>query len=174
MTQLALPTFDLRPLCAICRQPADLLGQLHPRLRHRACPACCRRFAIPDYMRPDAPYADRAAALEIELTLRTLLIPPPRPQPLHATTLLISPLQNGLPFCLKCGRVHDRHHWGRYADLCQPCADQQTLESLWSRRAIFAGDDPETVLDRLYAAFPDLFERGILPDAWFRLMRPGV
>lgn len=170
MTQLPLPTFDLRPLCAICRQPADLLGQLHPRLRHRACPDCCRAYALPDYMRPDAPYADRAAALHIELELRALLIPPPRPQPLHPATQLVSPLQNGLPFCRVCGRVHTRNHWGRSADLCQSCDDQQTLEWLWSRRSMWEQDDPETVLDRLYAAFPGLFERGILPDAWFTLL----
>lgn len=24
--QLALPAFDLRPLCAICRQPSSLIG----------------------------------------------------------------------------------------------------------------------------------------------------
>lgn len=169
--QLVLPTVDMRPLCAICRQPADVLGQLHPRLRHLACPDCCAKYAVPDYVRLDASYSDRVTALEIELELRALLIPPPRLRPLFTNTLLVAASQNSLPVCYKCGRVHDRNTWGRYADTCQRCEDRSTVESIWARRSIWAQDDPEGVLDRLYAAFPGLFERGVLPDAWFMMMR---
>lgn len=44
------------------------------------------------------------------------------------------------------------------------------VEALWRNRGLFGADDPESVLDRLYRAFPDLFERGVLPDYWFELM----
>lgn len=82
--------------------------------------------------------------------------------------------QMSLPVCERCGCAHDRSHEllpGRvdYWSTCQRCADEQSVEALWRQRGIFGQDDDESVMDRLYKAFPDLFERGVLPDYWFAL-----
>lgn len=76
----------------------------------------------------------------------------------------------GLPVCARCGCVHDRQSLsGDYEQYCQRCEDEVSVESLFQHRGIFGGDDDESVLDRLQAAFPGLFERGVLPDMWFVL-----
>jgi hypothetical protein len=87
---------------------------------------------------------------------------------------LSHPRQLSLPYCERCGRVHDRHYQFGDQDsmrLCQGCDDVEHAETLWRMRKIFEGDDPETVMDRVYAAFPGLFERGIMPDYWFEMLR---
>lgn len=76
-----------------------------------------------------------------------------------------------LPYCDRCGKAHDRRYgFGDqdYLSRCQACEDMDQVETLWRMRSIFEGDDPEVVLDRLYKAFPGLFERGVLPDYWFQ------
>lgn len=82
--------------------------------------------------------------------------------------------QIALPTCRRCGCAHDRYYEmlpgvGDYKSTCQRCADEEAVESLWRLRGIFGQDDDETILDRLYRAHADLFERGVLPDYWFML-----
>jgi hypothetical protein len=75
-----------------------------------------------------------------------------------------------LPICDRCGEVHDHKTLsGDAVAYCQRCDDLNAVESLWNNRGIFAGDDDETILDRLQRAFPGLFERNVLPDLWFEL-----
>lgn len=78
-----------------------------------------------------------------------------------------------LPLCEHCGRPHDRRTFDKdYKPLCQACEDRQTVETLWRYNGtILDAGDPEGTLDRLYSAFPELFERGVLPDAWFQLVQ---
>lgn len=75
--------------------------------------------------------------------------------------------QTSLPVCQRCGCASELA--GRYG-FCQRCHDEMAVESLYRHRAIFGGDDDEAVLDRIYPAHKDLFDRGVLPDYWFRLI----
>lgn len=82
--------------------------------------------------------------------------------------------QISAPVCWRCGCAHERAYEMLpgvvdYYSKCQRCDDEESVESLFRQRGIFAGDDDEAVLDRLYKAFPALFERGVLPDYWFVL-----
>lgn len=75
-----------------------------------------------------------------------------------------------LPICSRCGNAHDhRTLSGDAAAYCQRCDDLNAVESFWNYRGIFGGDDDETILDRIQKSHPGLFERGVLPDAWFML-----
>lgn len=212
--QLPLPTFDLRPLCAICRQPADLLAQYSPLYAHMVCRACAEKDPYPVQaleldpehkdssglrVRRDAPAALRESRMWLDQWIVDCARPVWDDRPFYKFNLTALQLRNGvrrganrqsisewrrrqnairieatqnvLPICWRCGHAHTRQHTdGSYAERCQPCADMDAVESLYRNRGIFGGDDPETVLDRLFSAFPDLFERGILPDAWFRLI----
>ena len=79
-----------------------------------------------------------------------------------------------LPICDRCGEVHDhRTRSGDAAPYCQHCEDLNGVESFWNYRGIFGGDDDETILDRIQRSHPGLFERGVLPDAWFQLKARG-
>ncbi|MBN2306087.1 MAG: hypothetical protein JXQ72_16510 [Anaerolineae bacterium] len=81
--------------------------------------------------------------------------------------------QLSLPVCERCGAVHGRRYdfgGGDFMRYCQQCEDEIHVETLWRMRSIFGNDDAESILDRQQKAFPGLFERGILPDMWFRLM----
>ncbi len=79
------------------------------------------------------------------------------------------------PLCNECGNVHTNGFKdGTFRLLCLSCEDKKRVESLWKNKGIFDGDDVETILDRLNKAFPDLFERGVLPDYWFSLMAQEV
>ena len=48
-----------------------------------------------------------------------------------------------------------------------------SVEALWRLRGTLFPGDPEDALDRIYKSHSALFERGILPDMWFRLMMAG-
>lgn len=77
-----------------------------------------------------------------------------------------------LPLCSRCGNAHDRRTLsGDAAAYCQRCDDLNAVESFWNYRGIFGSDDDETILDRIQKSHPGLFERGVLPDAWFILRR---
>ncbi len=78
-----------------------------------------------------------------------------------------------LPYCERCGQKHDRRFETGdqdYKSRCQHCEDLDCVETAWRMRSIFAGEDVETILDKLNVAFPGLFERGVLPDYWFQMM----
>lgn len=84
--------------------------------------------------------------------------------------------QMSLPICRRCGAGHNRTMellpgMVQYHDTCQRCADETTVESFFRHRGVFGGDDIEGIMDRLYASHRELFERGVLPDYWFELMR---
>lgn len=87
--------------------------------------------------------------------------------------------QMALPYCTRCGCAHDRKYemldgLYDYHTHCQRCDDELQVESLFSlRRGVFGEVDAETILDKLYQTFPDLFTRGVLPDYWFRLTLQG-
>ncbi len=79
--------------------------------------------------------------------------------------------QLDMPFCAECGGIHSNGFKnGTYRRYCLNCEDKKRVESLWKNKGIFAGDaDLESTFDRLFKAFPDLFERGVLPDYWYQL-----
>jgi hypothetical protein len=170
--QLPLPGIDLRPICPLCGQAAAVLGQVHPKLAYRACPDCCRKYALPTdawgEKWQDQPYAVKAQFVEVECELRERLTKPTvptyhRPKPYYV-------IQLDIPICHRCGRVHDRMLIHTYASYCQQCDDEWTVEMFFeARNKIFQGDD-EGALDRLYRSHPGLFERGVLPNLWFTLL----
>ena len=82
--------------------------------------------------------------------------------------------QARLPYCERCGCAHDRAYEmlpGRvdYWTKCQRCADEEAVESFWNMLGIFGGDDDEAILDRIYKSHKELFDRGVMPDYWFKL-----
>lgn len=212
--QLPLPTVDLRPLCTICKQPADLLGQYSPLYPHKVCRACAEKDPYPvDALEFDPQHKDRSglrvrkdapsSLRESRMWLDQWIVDCARKKwddrPFYKFNLTALQLRNGirrganrqtigewrmqraawhiehtqntLPVCYRCGCAHHvQHSDGSYAERCQRCTDQEAVEALWRNRGLFGADDPESVLDRLYRAFPDLFERGVLPDYWFELM----
>lgn len=77
--------------------------------------------------------------------------------------------------CSTCGKVHDHWHISDYASQCQRCEDVATVEGLLRMRGTILQGDDETVLDRLYRTHRGLFDRDVLPDAWFALrLKQGV
>lgn len=82
--------------------------------------------------------------------------------------------QLSLPVCDRCGQPHDRRYntpgMPDYMPYCQRCDDEQAVEALYRHRGIFGDDDVESIMDRIYRSQPGLFERGTLPDYWFRLV----
>lgn len=87
--------------------------------------------------------------------------------------------QIALPICARCGRAHNRQVELRpgmvdYRSHCQRCEDEMAVEALFRGRAAIFGADDEDGLDRMFAAFPELFERGVLPDYWFTLVARKV
>lgn len=84
--------------------------------------------------------------------------------------------QMRIPVCDRCGQPHNRLYETRpgqwdYWSTCQRCEDELRVEALYRCRGIFGGDDVESILDRLYRAHRPLFDRGVLPDYWFGLMK---
>lgn len=169
--QLPLPTFDLRPLCPLCGQPASVLGQVHPKLRFQACPDCCRKYALPADAWGEAwetqPFEVKERFVIVEHELRTRLTKSPtyhyKPKPYYV-------IQLDIPICQRCGRVHDRMLIHTYASYCQQCDDEWTVEMFFQARDKFFRGDDEDALDRLYRSHPGLFERGVLPNRWFELL----
>jgi hypothetical protein len=82
--------------------------------------------------------------------------------------------QLSMPVCERCGRLHDNWNIGDYGAYCQRCDDELHAETLFKMRKIFAGDDVETIMDRIYISHRGLFERGVLPGYWFKLMLKDV
>ncbi len=82
--------------------------------------------------------------------------------------------QAAIPFCKRCGCVHDRRLDYTYASYCQRCEDEFTVETFWRHRAIFGSDDVESILDRIQVSHPGLFERGVMPDYWFDLVHKNL
>lgn len=91
-------------------------------------------------------------------------------QAIHA----LSFRQVQLPICERCGCTHDRRYEMLpgvvdYWSTCQQCHDELAVETFWNMRAIFGDDDDETIMDRIQRSHPELFERNVLPDYWFKL-----
>lgn len=87
----------------------------------------------------------------------------------------LSHRQMQLPMCQRCGCAHDRTYEmlpgaTDYWSHCQRCDDEISVEALFRHRGIFGKDDVESILDRIHASTPELFERGVLPDYWFALL----
>lgn len=89
------------------------------------------------------------------------------------TRIRLTYRQIGFPVCDRCGSIHDRFSpdLGDYRQYCQACDDKNSVEALYRNKGIFGGDDVETILDRLHNAFKELFDRGVLPDYWYELIR---
>lgn len=126
-------------------------------------------------------YIDDRPVVKFNLSGRELRNPIRRSK--HATynamhkraVTALNNVQMTLPYCRRCGCAHDRRYEimpGRvdYWEKCQRCADEEAVEALWRLRAIFGGDDVEAIMDRVYKSHQELFERGVLPDYWFKLM----
>jgi hypothetical protein len=74
-----------------------------------------------------------------------------------------------LPYCHRCMKVTDepRDAMG----YCPRCAAMNGVESMWRHKGIYGDADDETILDKLFRAFPEWFDCGVLPDYWFNLMK---
>jgi hypothetical protein len=79
--------------------------------------------------------------------------------------------QQILPLCERCGCGHDHRYEldGSIHPYCERCTDEIGIESLVPLMLLHHGDDDEAALDRMYKAFPDWFERGVMPDYWYAL-----
>jgi len=196
--QMALSLVDMRPRCPLCGQLANVLGQYSPFKPWRICRDCSRRepypgeWIVPNTRRSSGSGIDLMVALDAPAEERerlTRLITRLQDAVQHrrktrryqgaAVRLDISVRQMQFPVCTRCGQVHGRMYETQpgqtdYWSLCQRCEDETRVEALWRSRAIFGGDDPEAILDRLYPSFPELFDRGVLPDYWFELMKGEV
>lgn len=190
--QPALPTIDMRPVCPLCRRAVNILGQYDPYYgRAWLCRDCTLARSLPvelwephprkagEYqINRDPALAEwrekriewgeeiRTAVSVRSGTTKAALYGRWRHQLRHGT---LSMNQMNLAICPTCGCVNNLNEWGHWSD-CQHCADEGTLNSLWQCRGIYAGDDFETMMDRIYKAFPGLFERGLLPDRWILFM----
>jgi hypothetical protein len=125
-------------------------------------------------------YVDDRPIVKFNLSMRELRNPMRRSRhdeynQMHAHAVkALSVRQISLNFCYRCGGVHDRSYEIMtdavdYWSTCQRCEDEITVETFWRMRAIFGGDDDETILDRVQRSHPELFERGVLPDYWYQL-----
>lgn len=164
--QLTLPSIDMRPVCPLCRSTTDRLVRWSPYKKWMLCESCNQAYAYPS----GDNYEDRERRVELETFLHNRLV---RPRPAAERRNLSKPLtvQINFPICEVCGAIHARRaNSGRWLGACQVCDDKASIESLWRMRGVFGDDDVETVLDRLYKSHQGLFDRGVLPDAWFQLM----
>ncbi len=183
--QLPLPTFEayLWPTCAVCHQRVALVGQYTPRQRWGVCRKCSLANPLPIDafivgMR-DAPSELRIQVVEGESfvrnryeKLRTARPPAPR----VPYTSPFETRQLAMPVCPRCGLPHARLFTSLagvvdYETYCLRCDDELSVETLWRMRRIWGELDVEDLLDKLFKRSPELFERGVLPDYWFELMR---
>jgi hypothetical protein len=83
--------------------------------------------------------------------------------------------QQPIPLCHRCGQPHERRRLsGVYAELCERCEMERSVEALFRHRSIFGTDDVEAILDKLYQSHRACFEAGVLPDYWFKLTREAM
>lgn len=213
--QIALPSFDTRPICVWCGEPAHVLGQYSPLYDICVCKSCSLAEPFPVEVfehsdkstdkthlriKPDAPddLRERRVMLEQALRVAAGRLAPDWYTRVTKVNISFRTLRNTfrgghvdydkmmqqariqnanwqvqLPECKRCGCVHDRRYEsGEQVDFfshCQRCDDEMRVEALFRHRAIFGDDAVEAILDRLQAAHPQLFERGLLPDLWFSL-----
>lgn len=92
-----------------------------------------------------------------------------------ARVFLLEAKQLSMPFCERCGAAHDHRYnkVGGFKPQCHHCNAKTSVETFWRMRAIFAGQDDETILDSIEKSHPHLFTLGVLPDYWFELKRSG-
>lgn len=184
MLQSALPGFEmlLRPVCPACGALAPVLGQHSPFRRWYVCEACNRAAPFPteiyelidgrlDYA-PDAPRARREQRVRVEHHIdRAVMARRPARNSSHGPIPpRLASRQLSIPVCKRCGRPHARWVIADYSDYCQRCEDEMSVEALWRLYSTIFQGDPEDALDRIYRSHQGLFERGVLPDMWFRLM----
>lgn len=99
----------------------------------------------------------------------------PEPLPNRYTVMMANvgrrPAFNlAFPICQRCSAIHDRKYdTGEHHPYCQQCDDELAVLSFWRNKGIFGQDDDETILDRIQRSHTALFERGVLPDMWYRL-----
>lgn len=221
-----LPGFELLVAynCAVCQQPAQLLGQYAPHMPHFVCKSCAEKNPYPIHVfventrnpesfplmiDPAASSEDREKRMWLDEMVKWAArgvddldsLPPVTKYNLSGLELrnpirrskvvkframsaahvasrrLVDAVgvQIDLPICTRCGCVHD-HAYEMYPGhiaykaKCQRCDDESAVEALFRNRGVFGKDDDEGALDRMQVAFPELFERGILPDYWFILL----
>jgi hypothetical protein len=183
--QIVLPGFDLRPICTLCRRPADVLGQWSPFRKHAICRTCNEADPFPESLvrfnevkgeleiNPDADLRLKEQRLDGEARNREACRK--REYVTSSTPMVWGIRQISMPFCPRCGVVHDRRysHVEDYQEYCQRCEDEQQVETLFQMKSILeqtvSSTEPEAILDYLYKRNPELFERNVLPDLWFML-----
>jgi len=185
LDQIALEGFDLRPICPLCHRPSDVLGQWSPFRKHAICRACNEASPFPEGLvrfneakgeleiDPDAGLRLKEQRLDGEQRNREACRK--REYIASCTPMVWGIRQISMPFCPRCGAVHDRRysHVDDYQTYCQRCEDEQQVETLFRMKSILeqtvSSTEPEAILDYLYKRNPELFERNVLPDLWFIL-----
>lgn len=174
MKQMALPGFeiDYRRKCPVCQQHKTSFVRWHPARKWSDMCVDCYRLAPDIRILQAGNKRDREAVIYLENELRDMTKKRQYvPSGVSLDRLKNTSIQLTFPFCERCGHPHTRFNLSTYAVHCQRCADELTVESFWSRRnsPIFANDDDEGVMDRIYRSHPELFERRVLPNYWFTL-----
>ena len=166
----------MRRLCPLCKQPADVLGQWSPWRKVAICRECSIDNPFPlDVLDENGDYLPSASSTERERVVmftQQIVEASRKRRNIVYGGIRLGPMarQLSMPVCERCGKAHDNWIIGDYSSYCQRCNDELSAESLYGMRKIFGDDDIETILDRVYRSHKELFERGVLPDYWFKLM----
>lgn len=189
MLQRVLPATEMQRVCPLCGQHTAILGQYGPFAPWQVCRACSLanpypvELLVPHPRKPGELYIDRhapSALLEKRIELEAMVHDAVRGKRvkkwryagwLNEARIFNQHRQLHLPYCERCGHAHDNSFdfSGDYHSRCTRCEAEEGVEALWANRLIFGTDDLEVQLDKMYRAFPQWFEAGVLPDYWFKL-----
>lgn len=191
LRQLALPSFDMRPICPVCGKSASFLGQYDPYYPARICLTCSLEMAVPVELwepnprKPDefrivrkGMYPEKNKRIECGNIIRAASRKRPQPERMAVRyrrwlkEARLASSQTELPYCPRCGCLVNAGEFSLSHE-CPICNAKSMVEAAWmTRSGPFAGiDDLEEQLDRLYRAFPEWFACGVMPDYWYDLAR---
>lgn len=175
-----LPHIDMRPVCPLCKQPANVLGQFSPRVSTAICKDCTLSQRADSSLLlqwDEATFEQRAALVAAESHIRESL--PKRYTPPRGLQSPDAWRTLAMPFCQECGCIHDHKSPfnGVAYDRCLVCETRYQVRMAYQSRhdnPVFKiksinPDDAESVLDMLYRFHRDWFECRVLPDYWFEL-----